>query len=328
MKNIALTSLVADALSLGSHWIYSQREIADKFGSITGYSDPATSYHPGKQAGDFTHYGDQTMVLLRSLALHGRFDLASFANEWRAFWESPETQSYRDGATKATLANLRNGLPPAQAASPSNDIAGAARIAPLFLLKWKSNDDLIAAARAQTSFTHGDPAVVEAAEFFARVTLAVQEGIAIPDALRAAAPLTAWNAIPGSGSKPPSHPALPQPSDSAATKAHGLTCHVPDAFPAVCHLLLRHPDDVVAALTANVEAGGDNAARGMIIGMIHGAKPDAKPLPEALAHRPSRLRRDPTTHRNHPLPCLKPTTSSCSAADGPRTSPFPPPRLA
>ena len=78
--------------------------------------------------------------------------------------------------------------PPAQAASPSNDIAGAARIAPLFLLKWKSNDDLIAAARAQTSFTHGDPAVVEAAEFFARVTLAVQEGVAIPDALRAAAP--------------------------------------------------------------------------------------------------------------------------------------------
>ena len=87
MKNILITSLVADALSLGSHWIYSQREIADKFGSITGYSDPATSYHPGKQAGDFTHYGDQTMVLLRSLALHGRFDLASFANEWRAFWE-------------------------------------------------------------------------------------------------------------------------------------------------------------------------------------------------------------------------------------------------
>ena len=163
MKNILITSLVADALSLGSHWIYSQREIADKFGSITGYSDPATSYHPGKQAGDFTHYGDQTLVLLRSLALHGRFDLASFAYEWRTFWENPETQSYRDGATKATFANLRSGLAPTQAASPSNDIAGAARIAPLFLLKWKSSDDLIAAARAQTSLTHGDPAVVDTA---------------------------------------------------------------------------------------------------------------------------------------------------------------------
>lgn len=280
MKNILITSLVADALSLGSHWIYSQREIADKFGDITGYSDPATSYHPGKQAGDFTHYGDQTMLLLRSLALHGRFDLASFANEWRLFWERVETQSYRDGATKATLANLRNGLSTSQAASPSNDIAGAARIAPLFLLKWKSDDDLVAAARAQTSFTHGDPAVVEAAEFFARVTLAVQQGIAIPDALRAMVPHTAWNAIPGDWFEAALASSASAATDSSATKAHGLTCHVPDAFPAICHLLMRHPNDGVAALTANVEAGGDSAARGMIIGMIHGAKPDAKPLPE------------------------------------------------
>lgn len=280
MNNIVLTSLVADAPSLGSHWIYSQREIVGKFGDITGYSDPATSYHPGKHAGDFTHYGDQTMLLLRSLALHGRFDLASFSQEWRLFWESPKTQSYRDGATKATLANLRNGLSPSQAASPSNDIAGAARIAPLFLLKWKSDDDLVAAAREQTSFTHGDPAVVEAAEFFARVTLAVQQGIAIPDALRAVVPHTAWNAIPGDWFEAALASSASSATDSAATKAHGLTCHVPDAFPAICHLLMRHPNDGVAALTANVAAGGDSAARGMIIGMIHGAKPDAKPLPE------------------------------------------------
>lgn len=280
MKNIIITSLVADALSLGAHWIYSQQEIADKFGTITGYSDPATSYHSGKQAGDFTHYGDQTMVLLRSLAMHGRFDLAFFAAEWRAFWENPENRSYHDGATKATLENLRNELPPGRAASHSNDIAGAARIAPLFLLKWKSTEDLIAAARAQTSFTHGDPAVEEAAEFFARVTLAVQQGVAIPDALRAAAPLTAWNAIPDDWFEAALASSASAASDFAATKAHGLTCHMPDAFPAVCHLLIRHPDDLIAALTTNVEVGGDSAARGMIIGMIHGAKPNATPLPK------------------------------------------------
>ena len=146
----------------------------------------------------------------------------------------------------------------------------------MFLLKWKSNDDLIAAARAQTSFTHGDPAVVDTAEFFTRVTLSVREGNAIQGALRAAVSNTLQEewldaALASSAS---------ETSDSAATKTHGLTCHVPDAFPAVCHLLLRHPDDVVAALTANVEAGGDNAARGMIIGLIHGAKPDSAPIPE------------------------------------------------
>lgn len=280
MKNILITSLVADALSLGAHWIYSQREIAETFGKITGFSDPATSYHPGKQAGDFTHYGDQTMVLLRSLALHGRFDLAFFADEWRAFWENPETQSYRDGATKATLEKLRNGLPPGQAASTSNDISAAARIAPLFLMKWKSHEDLIAAARAQTSFTHGDLAVEEAAEFFARVTLAVQTGITIPDALQEVASLTTWKAIPSNWLEAALASSASALSDSVATKEHGITCHVPDAFPALCHLLIRHSEDLVAALTTNVEVGGDSAARGMIIGMIHGAKPNATPLPE------------------------------------------------
>ena len=282
MKTIVLTSLVADALSLGSHWIYDQREIEAKFADVTGYSNPGTSYHPGKQAGDFTHYGDQTMVLLRTLALHERFDLSSYASEWRAFWEDHETKSYRDGATKATLANLQSGLSPAMAASPSNDIAGASRIAPLFLVKWENDDDLIAAARAQTSLTHGDPAVVEAAEFFTRVTLAVRGGIAIPDALRAAVPLAAWNAIPSDWFEAAYASSASAATDSFAIRAHGLTCHVPEAFPAVCHLLMRHPDDGMAALLANVAAGGDSAARGMILGMVYGAKPDAVPLPEHL----------------------------------------------
>ena len=288
MKNILITSLVADALSLGAHWIYSQQEIAGRFGTITGYSDPATSYHPGKIAGDFTHYGDQGMVLLRSLALNGRFDLPSFANEWRAFWESPETQSYRDGATKATLANLRNGLPPAQAASPSNDIAGAARIAPLFLLNWKSNDDLIAAVRAQTSFTHGDPAVVEAAEFFARVTLAVQEGVAIPDALRAAAPLTAWNAIPGEWFEAALASSTSAAPDSAAACAGRVPCHLPPPAPPSGRRC-RSPDG---------KRRGRRGQRGARHDHRHGSWREVQrdATPQGLADRPARIRRNPTTH--------------------------------
>jgi len=278
-SQILLTSFIADALALGAHWIYSQREIAAKFGHVTGYAAPATKYHPGKQAGDFTHYGDQTMVLLRSLAAHGGFDLAEFARDWRGFWEDPTTAAYPDGATKSTLENLRAGRPPERAASSSNDIAGAARVAPLFLLKWESTDALLAAARAQTAFTHGDPAVVEAAEFFARVTLAVQAGTAIPDALHSVAALPHWKAIPADWFNAASNSSASAESDSGAVKTHGLTCHIPEAFPAICHLLLRYPDDAVTALTVNVESGGDGAARGMIMGMIYGARPNAAPLP-------------------------------------------------
>ena len=101
--------------SLGAHWIYSQREIAEKFGHITGYATPATSYHPGKQAGDFTHYGDQTMVLLRSLAAHGRFDLADFARRVaRVLGRSRDAERIATERPKPRSRISAAGLPPAQ----------------------------------------------------------------------------------------------------------------------------------------------------------------------------------------------------------------------
>ena len=276
---ILITSLAGDALCLGPHWIYDQREIAQKLGRITGYAAPLTSYHPGKQAGDFTHYGDQTLILLRSLAEHGRFDLTGFAAEWRAFWEDPATHSYRDGATKATLENLRKGALPAEAASDSHDIAGAARIAPLFLLKWESDEALLQAARAQTGFTHRDPQVIETAEFFARVTLSVQSGTEISTALRETAALTHWQAIPVGWFAAAVASMTSREPDAVAAHALGLSCHVADAFPVICHLLLRHPENPVKALTTNAEAGGDSAARALLMGMVYGALPNATPLP-------------------------------------------------
>ena len=276
---ILITSLAGDALCLGPHWIYDQREIAQKLGRITGYAAPLTSYHPGKQAGDFTHYGDQTLILLRSLAEHGRFDLTGFAAEWRAFWEDPATHSYRDGATKATLENLRKGALPAEAASDSHDIAGAARIAPLFLLKWESDEALLQAARAQTGFTHRDPQVIETAEFFARVTLSVQSGTEISTALRETAALTHWQAIPVGWFAAAVASMTSREPDAVAAHALGLSCHVADAFPVICHLLLRHPEDPVKALTTNAETGGDSAARALLMGMVYGALPNATPLP-------------------------------------------------
>ncbi len=276
---ILITSLAGDALCLGPHWIYDQREIAQKLGRITGYAAPLTSYHPGKQAGDFTHYGDQTLILLRSLAEHGRFDLTGFAAEWRAFWEDPATHSYRDGATKATLENLRKGARPAEAASDSHDIAGAARIAPLFLLKWESDEALLQAARAQTGFTHRDPQVIETAEFFARVTLSVQSGTEISTALRETAALTHWQAIPDGWFAAAVASMTSREPDAVAAHALGLSCYVADAFPVICHLLLRHPEDAVKALTTNAETGGDSAARALLMGMVYGALPNATPLP-------------------------------------------------
>ncbi len=266
-SDIILGSLIGDALALGPHWIYDQSTIRHKLGRMTTYQSPITTYHTGKTAGDLTHYGDQTLVLLRSIAGTGGFDPGHFAQAWLAFWENPATHSYRDGATKATLAHLRSGA----AASTSDEIAGAARIAPLFLLKWENDDALVSAARAQTAFTHGGRSTVEAAEFFTRVALAVRRGNDIPAALMNTMKLYDRQGLLGDWFDNAIESAASAESDAAVLHRHGLSCHTEDAFPGICHLLLRHPLDPGTALVANACAGGDSAARGTILGLIYGA---------------------------------------------------------
>lgn len=265
-----IASFIGDALALGPHWVYDAGEIATQFGRVSCYHPPMTRYHPGKTAGDFTHYGDQMLVLLRSIAKHRHFDLNHYAADWRAYWEDPATVSYRDGATKTTLANLQAGADPTAAASDSHDLAGAGKIAPLFLLEWENDEDLIEDVQCLVAFTHGDPTVIDAAVFFAYVVVALEHGQSIGAALHEALARVSRPALAGMLESAITSSKSTM-TDAEALKNHGLSCAVSDGFPGVCHLLLRHPDDPATALIENSSAGGDSAARGLILGMIYGA---------------------------------------------------------
>ena len=277
--NIVLFAFIGDALSLGPHWVYNQDEIRAKFGRVTDYSAPITTYHPGKVAGDFTHYGDQALILLKSVAEDHGFNLERFAARWCAFWEDQSNVVYRDGATRQTLEHLQAGVPLERAGSDSHDIGGAGRIGPLFLLEWQTEDALIEAMRRETAFTHATDEVVASAEFFGRVVLAVRAGVAIPEALNSVMTSKAWPALPESWLAAAQVSASSAETDSAALKAHGLSCHTDGAFPGICHLLLRYPTDPVTAFIENATAGGDNAARGLILGLVYGARFSATTLP-------------------------------------------------
>ena len=72
-------TFVGDALCLGSHWIYNLGEMAQRFGPAgpQGFDEPAEGhYHYPKRSGELTHYGEGALVLLESMAAHGRLDLA------------------------------------------------------------------------------------------------------------------------------------------------------------------------------------------------------------------------------------------------------------
>jgi ADP-ribosylglycohydrolase len=276
-KAMVLGSFLADSLSLGAHWIYDVKSIKKQFGRVETLLKPfPDSYHPTKDKGEMTHYGDQAMVLLNSVAAKRRFDLEDFSSRWQALFR--DYQGYFDQATKATLKNFASGKTAREAGSPSSDLAGAARIAPLVFLFRDDLDGLAKAAAAQTRITHNNPLVIGSAEFFARVCWKVLHGTPPTTALSRvvaerfkASPLSEW-VKKGMESR--------AEESVSAVAGFGQSCHVDEAFPATVHLISKYENDFKEALIQCVMSGGDSAARGMIVGMILGAHGGEKCLPQ------------------------------------------------
>lgn len=117
-KDLILGTLVADAAAMGLHWIYDQNHIrklapaepefreplADNYAGIPGYFA-----HAGRQAGDPSHYGEQALIMLRSLtANNGRYDVNHYSRLFRTYFGYGGAYvGYIDNSTRETLDNFR-----------------------------------------------------------------------------------------------------------------------------------------------------------------------------------------------------------------------------
>jgi len=277
-------SFIADALALGPHWIYDQGELERSFGQITDYIAPKLdSYHPKKAAGDQSHYGDQATVLMESICDEKLFNFSDFAARWKTMWNG--YPDYVDHATKDTLARLESGLPATSAGSHSEELGGAARIAPLlaWMVMHQPLDAAVATARQQTSLTHTSPIALDAAEFITRTVYAILENVGIPSALEMAAKEGSYAALPAVEMLEKARASLSQELLSSL-KHLGLACPAAQSLPATMALLLRFPEDIESAFKANAQAGGDSAARALVLGMIAGAQHGLKAIPERWFH--------------------------------------------
>jgi hypothetical protein len=113
-----LGALTADAAALGLHWLYD----TDRLASVTladGFPEflkpLRENYegyfgyfaHDGLEAGDSSHYGASVLLMLRSLAAHGRFSIKQYENSFRMdFGPGGGFCGYIDNATRVTLENL------------------------------------------------------------------------------------------------------------------------------------------------------------------------------------------------------------------------------
>lgn len=108
---------VADAASLGLHWLYDSSRILEVGGQSPEFLTPKAGYYQGgfgyfahedKQSGDVSHYGAATGVLIDSLlATEGKLDIRDYQRRFRGFFgPGGQWQGYLDNPTRVTLDNL------------------------------------------------------------------------------------------------------------------------------------------------------------------------------------------------------------------------------
>lgn len=262
-------SFIADALALGAHWEYDQQRIAANVGRMDTFRTPTlTGYHKTKTAGDQSHYGDQMYLLTQSVTENSGFSLPRFAELWQRHMSVYE--GYIDKATRETLKNLHDGVPPDACGALSNDFSAAARIAPLLLNHAENLTELVDAARQQALFTHKNKLVADGAEFFARATYTILQGSSVREAFDIAAdapyqhlPAEDWLAFTymAAGEDP-----------LIAIERFGQSCGMKSAFHGVIHFTVKYEEDPQEGIIQNVMAGGDSCARGLMLGLLLGAR--------------------------------------------------------
>ena len=265
LKGLLWGSLLADAYSLGGHWVYDQNELANSELNFKGLNDPRSLYHETKSAGDFTHYGDQSVWLLQYISNSKVYNPSDYAGIWRT--NMNDYKGYVDSASKDTLSNLNNGASFMGCGSESHDFSVVGRHAPI-IFALSNMDEIVESVKFHTFLTHFTKEILDASKYVVEVTLAMVYNLDVETTLKERAKFYG-EAVEAEVNKAFELRDMPT---NEAIKTLGASCGVQGALASTVYLLLNYHHDFDALLKANVLAGGDSASRGMVAGMIVGAR--------------------------------------------------------
>lgn len=270
LKGMLFGAFIGDAFSLGYHWIYDTEKLKAESAKLNGYITPSKdSFHFGKRKGDFTHYGDQSLLMLKSISSNQGFSIDVFKTHWITYMSKYE--GYLDHATKASLNLLDGGT---HNGSSSDELGGLARIAPLIFYHF--DDPLLSKyVEKQTRLTHNDEFLIEIGHFFVPLLLELIIGKPVKETI-----LSLSQDSPQIKSIVDRVIERLDDDTCEVIKDFGQSCSSRYAFPAALYLMIKYAKNFEEAMRQNVLAGGDSAGRGMMIGMALGASLGYSHLPE------------------------------------------------
>lgn len=266
-KELVKAVFVADALSFGSHWVYSTDKLKEEYsGIIDEYRDPMSKFHEGKKAGDLSHYGEQAFVLLKSISENQNFDLKQFRNDWIEYLENNEM--YLDHAMKDSLEKFKESE--TLIGAENHELGGIARSLPIFIEEEISKKEFLDLVH----LTHNGEVVDQTAEFIFELIKAELNGTNYKKAIEANKNINQF--IEENFKKISSKDKIVARADE-----RGQGCSIKQGLPIVFDVLWNS-DNLLEALTLNIMAGGDTSSRAMLIGAIIALDQGIGSIPEKL----------------------------------------------
>ena len=270
IKDLVLSSLVADSYCLGTHWIYDENQLINNDINWEELNAPMAIWHKGKSAGDFTHYGDQNYWLYEFLKDKNCFDEKEFLDFW--FEKMKTYTGYIDASCRKTILNIENGVVPSGA--NSHDLSIVGRIVPLLKVS-KTKEEFLQNVGKFVKLTHNSKEALQSADFFANLLLLVLENNEIEKSI-----LELKNSYDSFFQEMIEKGINSKNSDTFETiRTFGPACDINSGFSGVIHLLCKY-DNLKDMLVANSKAGGDTSARAMVASVIFLANKQISEIPK------------------------------------------------
>ena len=302
---------IGDALAMPVHWYYNRQALKEDYGRVTDYLAPRnphpdsilwrSSYAAPGAKGEILHdqaqywgqkgihyhqflkAGENTLnvkicrLLIESINQIGSYDADDFLRRYIAFMTTPgkHADTYIEEFHRNFFANYARGLPPDKCGVKEKHIGGLVGIIPVVVFYFNRPEKAREAALAHLALTHPGLKMETAGSLIIDILLKVLNGIPLKAAILEQIE-TQSNSLLG-------HPytkLLDDPDDRVVGPRFSTACYVEDSVPAVVYLALKYHDDPANALIVNTNLGGDNAARGSVLGALLGAAHGVEKFPD------------------------------------------------
>ena len=323
-RSVLYGMCIGDALAMPVHWYYNRQALLSDYGQVQDFLAPRnphpdsilwrSRYQTPNARGDILHdqarfwgrrgihyhqflqAGENTLnvkiagLLITSLNQKGRYDPDDFLERYIDFMTTPgrHNDTYIEECHRHFFANYARGIAPAKCGGVEKHIGGLVGIIPLIAFYAGQPEQARESALAHLALTHAGPKMALAADLFIHLLAATLQGRPLADVILAA---VAEQKNPLLGH--PFQKWCDLPDEAVVGRLLSTACYVEDAVPAVVYLALKYHRDAEKALIANTNLGGDNAARGAVLGALLGADGGMQAFPrrwvEGLTHPPPAL---------------------------------------